>query len=321
MKAIRVHENGGPEVLKFEDVEKPQLTPGHALIRVGAAGVNFLDVYHRSGLYPQKLPLILGQEGAGTVEAVADDVQWFRPGEQVAWASAPGSYAEYVAVDVSRLVKVADIDLKIAAAAMLQGMTAHYLATSTYPLQASDTCLVYAAAGGVGSLLTQIAKLRGATVIGTTSSDEKAELAKAAGADHVIRYDKDDVAREVKKITGGRGVDVVYDSVGKTSWQWSMDSLRPRGMFVSYGNSSGAVGNIDPLSLSRGGSLFLTRPTLGHYTATRAELDWRAHEIFNWIREGKLQVRIDRALPLSEAAEAQRALESRATAGKVLLLP
>ena len=322
MKAIRIHEHGGPEVLRFEETEKPPLKSGQVLVRVAAAGVNFIDVYHRTGLYPQQLPLTLGQEGAGIVEAVADDVQWFRPNEHVASAAMPGAYAEYAVVDVGRLVKVTeDIPLDIAAAVMLQGMTAHYLATSTYPLQAGDTCLVFAAAGGVGLLLTQIAKLRGAKVIGTTSSDDKAKLAMSAGADHIVRYDRDDVAEEVKRLTDGRGVDVVYDSVGKTTWNWSLKSLRPRGMMVSFGNSSGAVGNIDPLSLSRGGSLFLTRPTLGHYTATRTELDWRAHEIFNWIREGKLHVRIDRQMPLAEAAAAQRALEARETAGKVLLVP
>ncbi|HUP89082.1 MAG TPA: quinone oxidoreductase, partial [Longimicrobiales bacterium] len=214
-----------------------------------------------------------------------------------------------------------DISFDVAAATMLQGMTAHYLATSTYPLQAGDTCLVYAAAGGVGLMLTQIAKLRGATVIGTTSSKDKADLAIAAGADHVIRYDTHSVSDEVKRITGGRGVDVAYDSVGKTTWEWSLNSLRPRGMLVSFGNSSGPVGNIDPLILSRQGSLFLTRPTLAHYAVTRQELDWRAHDLFNWIREGKLDVRIDRKLPLADAADAHRALESRATAGKVLLNP
>lgn len=322
MKAIRIHEHGGPEVLKFEDVEKPAIQSGHVLVRVQSIGVNFIDTYQRTGLYSVTLPLTLGQEGAGIIEEVAEDVQWFRKGERVAWTNVPGAYAEFAAVPASRLVKVTeDISFEIAASAMLQGMTAHYLTTSTYPLQHGDTCLVYAAAGGVGLMLTQIAKLRGATVIGTTSSKDKADLARHAGADHVIRYDTHSVADEVRRITGGRGVDVVYDSVGKTSWEWSLNSLRPRGMLVSFGNSSGPVGNIDPLVLSRQGSLFLTRPTLAHYTVTRQELDWRAHDLFNWIREGKLDVRIDRKLPLANAADAHRALESRATAGKVLLNP
>lgn len=322
MKAIRIHEHGGPEVLRFEDVADPQIKPNEVLVRTAEAGVNFMDVYQRTGLYPVKLPLILGQEGAGIIEQVGSDVEWFNRGDRVAWTNVPGSYAELVAVPVERMVKVVEeVPLDIAAAAMLQGMTAHYLATSTYPLQNGDTCLIYAAAGGVGSLLTQIAKLRGATVIGTVSSDEKAELARAEGADHIIRYDKEDVAEKVREITGGRGVDVAYDSVGKSTWEWTLKSVRVRGMIVSFGNSSGPVGNIDPLVLARNGSLFLTRPTLGHYIATRHELDWRAHELFNWIRERKVGVRIDRKVRLENAAEAHRALEARETAGKVLLVP
>jgi NADPH2:quinone reductase len=312
MKAIRVHRHGGPEVLSYDDVDPPVPRDHEVLVRVTAAGVNFLDVYHRTGLYPVNLPLVPGQEGAGVI---------VESGERVAWAGVPGSYAEYVSAPVDKLVKLPDeITDTAAAAVMLQGMTAHYLATSTFPLKHGDHCLVYAAAGGVGQLLTQIAKRRGAIVIGATSTEQKAQLAREAGCDHVILYSKQDVATEVRRITGS-GVAVVYDAVGRSTWESSLDSLRPRGMLVSFGNASGPVGPIDPLVLSRKGSLFLTRPTLVHYTATRDELEQRAGDLFNWIRAGELHIRIDRQLKLADAAEAQRALEARETAGKVLLLP
>ncbi len=322
MKVIRIHQNGGPEVLRYEDVATAKPIGDQVLIRVAAAGVNFIDIYYRTGLYPVALPHTLGQEGSGVIEAVGPEVHWFYAGERVAWAHGSGSYAEYVLVSASQIVKVPEnISDEVAAAVMLQGMTAHYLASTTFPLKEGDSCLVYAAAGGVGHLLTQIARLRGATVIGTASTDEKCELARRAGADHVIRYDKEDVAREVRRITSGHGVDVAYDGVGKATWQASLKSLRPRGMMVSYGNASGAVGSIDPLELSRNGSLFLTRPSLHHYVATRVELELRANEVFTWVGQDKLEVRIDRKLPLADAAQGQSALEQRKTAGKVLLIP
>jgi NADPH:quinone reductase len=322
MKAIRIHEHGGPEVLRYEEVADPEPAGGNAIVRVAAAGVNFIDVYHRTGLYPQKLPVTLGQEGGGVVVSVGDDVTTIKAGDRVAWAGGPGSYAEMVSVPVANLVKIPKgVDDDVAAAVMLQGMTAHYLATATYPIRKGDTVLVHAAAGGVGLLLTQIAKMRGARVIGTTSSDEKAARARAAGADYVIRYAKRDVAAEVRKITGDRGVDVVYDAVGQATWNASIDSLRPRGMMVSYGNASGPVKPFAPLLLSSKGSLFLTRPTLVNYIATREELDARAQDLFTWIGEGRLNVHIDRRVPLADAADAHRALEGRETIGKVLLIP
>lgn len=322
MKAIRIHEHGGPEVLRCEDLPNPDPVAGEAVVRVTAVGVNFIDVYHRTGLYPVELPMTLGSEGAGTVVAVGLDVRSVKPGDRVAWAQVPGSYAEYVSAPADKLVKVpAALPDRIAAAVMLQGMTAHYLATSTFPLKKGHTALIYAAAGGVGLLLTQIAKLRRAIVIGTTSTDEKAAIARSAGADYVIPYTRTNVAEEVRKITGGRGVDVAYDSVGKATFESSIDSLRPRGMMVSFGNSSGPVGAVDPLLLSRKGSLFLTRPTLVDYTTDHTELEARAKEIFEWIVQDKLKVHIDRELPLAQAADAQRALEARATVGKVILIP
>jgi NADPH2:quinone reductase len=321
MKAIRIPVHGDLDVLRYEEVAEPRLKEDGALVRVAAAGVNFIDTYHRTGLYPVPLPFVPGQEGAGVVVKVGKQVKSVKPGDRVAWASGPGSYAQVAAIPAANLVKVpADLADDIAAAALLQGMTAHYLATSTFPLKPGVICLIYAAAGGVGLLLVQIAKMMGAIVIGATSTEDKAKRARAAGADYVIRYSKQNVAAEVRKITG-TGVDVVFDAVGKSTWESSLDSLRPRGMMVSFGNASGAVGPIDPLVLSRKGSLFLTRPTLAHYTATREELDARAQDVFDWIRGGKLTIRIDRSLPLERAADAQRALEARQTSGKVLLIP
>ncbi|HEV7515836.1 MAG TPA: quinone oxidoreductase [Thermoanaerobaculia bacterium] len=323
MKAIRVHQTGGPEALRYEEVPDPTPGAGEAVVRVEAAGVNFIDVYHRTGLYKvASLPFTVGQEGAGTVEAVGDGVRELRPGDRVAWTSAQGSYAEKAAVPAAKLVSLpAGVTTRQGAAAMLQGMTAHYLACSTYPLKPGDTCLVHAAAGGVGLLLCQIAKLRGARVLGTTSTEEKAALARAAGADEVILYTEKDFAAEVKRLTGGKGVQVVYDSVGKTTFEKSLDSLVPRGMMVTFGQSSGSIPPFDPGILNPKGSLFLTRPSLFHYIASREELLARAGDILGWIAEGKLRLRTEFEFPLAQAADAHRALEGRKTTGKVLLIP
>ncbi|HTY42248.1 MAG TPA: quinone oxidoreductase [Thermoanaerobaculia bacterium] len=322
MKAIRVHAPGGPEVLRFEDVPDPRPQAGEALVRVEAAGVNFIDVYHRSGLYKMAMPLTLGHEAAGTVVAVGTDVRDLAPGDRVAWASVPGSYAELAAVPAARLVKLpAGLSAKQGAAAMLQGMTAHYLACSTYPLKSGDACLVHAGAGGVGLLLTQIAKRRGARVFTTVSNAEKARLSRDAGADATIDYTTQDFEAEVRRLTGGQGVQVVYDSVGKTTFEKGLACLARRGMMVLFGQSSGPVAPLDPQVLSQRGSLYLTRPTLFHYTATREELVERAGEVLGWIASGALKLRIDREFPLSEAAAAHRALEARQTTGKVLLIP
>ncbi len=321
MKAIRVHSPGGPEALVFEDVPDPTPKSDEARVRVEASGVNFIDVYHRTGLYKIPTPATLGREGAGTVEAVGPGVKDFSPGDRVAWAMVPASYAEKAIVPADRLVKIPDgVPTRVAAAAMLQGMTAHYLACSTYPLKAGDTCLVHAAAGGVGLLLTQIAKMRGARVLATVSTAAKAALSKEAGADETINYTKQDFEAEVKRLTSGRGVEVVYDSVGKTTFEKSLRSLARCGMLALFGQSSGPVPPFDPQVLSQGGSLYLTRPTLGDYIATREELLWRAGDVLGWIRDKRLTVRIDREFPLSEAAAAHRALESRGTSGKVLLV-
>jgi NADPH2:quinone reductase len=322
MKAIRVHEFGGPEVLRLEDVPTPQPGPGEALVKVAAAGVNFIDIYHRTGLYPQQLPIGLGMEAAGTIEAVGPDVSEFQPGDHVAFSNHQGAYADYIVVPVAKLVPVpAELDLPLAAAALLQGMTAHFLTHSTFPLKKGDTALIHAAAGGVGLLLVQVAKKLGATIIGTTSTEEKAQMAREAGADHIILYTQTDFEAETKRLTEGRGVDVVYDSVGQTTFEKSLNVLRMRGMMVLFGQSSGRAAPIDPLTLNSKGSLFLTRPTLFHYVATREDLLWRSHDLFNWLVSGELKVRIDRQLTLSEAAEAQRLLASRQTAGKLLLIP
>jgi NADPH2:quinone reductase len=323
MKAIRIHENGGPEVLRFEDLPDPTPAKGQAVVAVEAAGVNFIEVYHRTGLYKTELPLTLGQEGAGTVVAVGEGVSDVRAGQRVAWFGPFGAYATRAAVPADRLVPVPEgVSSRQAAAVMLQGMTAHYLARSTFPLKAGDVCVVHAAAGGVGLLLTQIAaRIVGATVLGTAGGEAKTRLAREAGAARTVDYTKEDFVAAAKEITGGRGVQVVYDSVGKTTFDGSLACLAPRGMLVSFGQSSGAVPPFDPLRLSSGGSLFLTRPTLNHYVATREDLLWRANEVLGWVADGTLQVRVDREVPLADAAEAHRALESRGTAGKVLLIP
>jgi len=321
MKAMRIHQVGGPEAMRLEELPDPSPGRGEALVAVEASGVNFIDVYNRTGLYKTPLPYTLGQEGAGTVLATGDGVSEVRAGDRVAWYGTFGSYATRVVAPAQRLVPVPHgVTTKQAAAVMLQGMTAHYLARSTYPLKAGDACIVHAAAGGVGLLLTQIAtKIVGATVLGTVSTEAKARLAREAGAE-TIDYTKEDFAAVAKSRTGGRGVPVVYDSVGRTTFDKSLASLAPRGTLVTFGQSSGAVPPFDPLRLSQGGSLYLTRPTLGHYVATREELLWRAGEVLGWVGDGTLQVRVDREVPLADAGSAHRALEARETAGKVLLI-
>ncbi len=322
MKAIRVHELGGPEVLRLEEVATPEPGPGQARVKVAAAGVNFIEVYQRKGQYKMALPYTPGSEGAGVVDALGPGTDALKVGDRVAWAQQPGSDAQYVIVDPARVVLAPEgIGLEQAAAVMLQGMTAHYLTHSTFPLRAGQTALVHAAGGGVGQLLVQIAKRLGARVIGTAGSEEKLRLARAAGADEVIGYRAVDFAQEARRLTDGQGVDVVYDSVGKETFAGSLDSLRPRGYLVLFGQSSGPVGPFDPQALNAKGSLFLTRPTLANYIASREELVWRSDELFRWMRDGSLTVRIDRTFPLAQAAEAHRYLEDRQTKGKVLLIP
>jgi NADPH:quinone reductase len=320
MKAIRVHQHGGPESMVIEDVPVPAPGPQQALVRLRVSGVNFIDVYFRTGLYKAEQPTALGSEGAGIVESVGAEVQGVAPGDRVAYAMARGSYAEFAVVPAAQLVKLPDgVSFEQAAAAMLQGMTAHYLTRSTFPLKAGDSCLVHAAAGGAGLLIVQMAKAAGARVFGTVSTAAKAELARANGADEIIRYTEQDFEEVVKRATGGRGVDVVYDSVGRTTFEKSLNCLRPRGMMVLFGQSSGAVPPVDPNILNPKGSLFLTRPSLAHYVLTREELEWRSGDVLNAVASGSLRVRVDRTYPLAQAADAHRALESRATSGKLLL--
>jgi NADPH2:quinone reductase len=322
MKAVRVHAPGGPEALRYEEVAEPAPGQGEAIVKIDAAGVNFIDVYFRTGVYKAETPFTLGMEAGGTVTAVGPGVTEVRVGDRVAYTGVRGAYAEYAAVPAERLVVLPEgVSTRQGAAAMLQGMTAHYLACTTYPLKPGDTCLVHAAAGGVGLLLTQIARLRGARVIATAGTDEKAKLAREAGADHVIVYTRQDFEAEVKQITGGKGVQVVYDGVGRTTFDKGLNCLAPRGMMVLYGQSSGPVAPLDPQVLNSKGSLFLTRPSLFHYIATRAELLQRAGELLGWIRDGRVKLRMDFEYPLREAAEAHRALEARRTVGKILLLP
>ena len=302
----------------------PELGPvkGQALVAIEFAGVNFIDVYQRTGLYPVATPCTPGLEAAGTIVGIGADSGEFRVGDRVAYQGVLGAYAERAVVPVDKLVRLpASVSTRDAAALMLQGITAHYLATSTYPLKATDTCLVHAAAGGVGLLLCQIAKQRGARVIGTVSTEEKAELVRQAGADHVILYTREDFAAESKRLTGNRGLNVVYDSVGHSTFDRSLDSLAPRGMLVLFGQSSGPVAPFDPQRLNQKGSLYLTRPALAHYVSSRDELLARTSQLFDWLSAGRLAVRIDRELPLAEAADAHRLLESRKTSGKVLLKP
>jgi len=321
MKAVRVHKYGGPEVLTLEEIPVPEPKAGEARVKIEAAGVNYIDIYQRTGLYPMKTPFTLGTEGAGIVDAVGPDVTEVKKGDRVGYAMIPGSYAEYAIVSAARLVPIpSNIEARLAAALLLQGMTAHYLTHNTYPLKKGDTALIHAAAGGVGLLLIQIAKQLGATVIGTVSTEAKAKLAKEAGADHVILYTQTDFLAEVKKLTDGRGLEVVYDSVGQTTFDKSLECLKPRGYMVLFGQSSGPVAPFDPARLAARGSLFLTRPSLAHYSLDRAELLQRASDIFNWAAAGTLKVRIDKSFPMAEAAEAHRQLEGRKTTGKVILL-
>jgi NADPH:quinone reductase len=322
MKAIRIRSHGGPEVLKLEELKALEPPAGHVRVRVAAAGLNFIEVYQRTGLYPVPLPATPGAEGAGEVVAAAADVRSLRPGDRVASVNLLGSYAEEAIVREDRAVRVPEgIDLETAAGALLQGMTAHYLACTTYPLKPGDACLVHAGAGGVGLLLIQIAKKRGARVFATVSSEEKAELARRAGADHAILYTREDFEAEVKRATSGAGLNVVYDSVGKDTFEGSLGCLAPLGMLVLYGQSSGPVPPFSPSVLAQKGSLFLTRPSLNHYVAQRASLEARAGDVFAWIRDGSLRLRLETRFPLAQAAEAQRALEGRRTTGKVLLVP
>jgi NADPH2:quinone reductase len=322
MKAIRIHKTGGPEALQYEDVDVPKPGPKQALVKIEAAGVNFIDIYFRMGLYKTEPPFTNGQEGAGTVTEVGAEAAGLKPGDRVAYTGVLGSYAEYAVVAADRLVKLPDgVPTKTAAAIMLQGMTVHYLTHSTFPLQAGHTALVHAAAGGVGLTLVQVAKMRGARVIGTCSTEEKAARVRQAGADEVILYTEKSFEEEVKRLTGGRGVDVVYDSVGKATWEGSLNSLRPRGMMVTFGNASGPAPAVEPLTLTAKGSLFLTRPSLMHYIAQREELEKRSSDLFSWVQSGKLKVHVGEEFPLAQAAEAQRRLAARLTSGKLLLIP
>jgi NADPH2:quinone reductase len=322
MHAIQIAEYGGPEVLSYKEVPTPEPKAGQVLLKIEAIGVNFIDVYHRTGQYAGALPFIPGQEAAGVVAALGPDVTGFKVGDRVAYASIMGSYAEYNAVPADRLVPLPEgVDFKQAAAAMLQGMTAHYLSYSTYPIQAGDTVLVHAGAGGVGLLLTQIAKHLGARVITTVSTEEKAQLSREAGADEVILYTEQDFEAEVKRLNNGKGLPVVYDSVGKDTFDKSLNCLRPRGYMVLYGASSGQVPPFSPQTLNSKGSLYLTRPTLGHYIATREELLQRAGDILQWVADGELKLRIEHTYPLSEVAQAHRDLQGRVTTGKLVLLP
>jgi NADPH2:quinone reductase len=322
MKAIQIHETGGPEVLDLAELPIPQPGPGQVLIRVEAVGVNFIEIYFRKGVYKSALPFTPGSEAAGTVEELGPGVTGFATGDLVASVGVLGSYAEYALVPATQLVKVpAGLTPEQAAAAMLQGMTAHYLSHSTWPLKAGDTALIHAGAGGVGLLLTQMAVRLGARVITTVSTPEKAELSREAGASDVILYTQQDFEAEVKRLTNSKGVDVVYDSVGRTTFEGSLNCLRPRGLLALFGGSSGPVPPFDLIQLSTKGSLFVTRPTLWHYVATRAELEWRAGDVMGWAAKGELKLRTEFVYPLTEAAQAQMDLEARKTTGKILLEP
>ena len=323
MKAIVVREHGGPEVLSYQEVPDPEPGPGEARVRLAAAGVNFIDCYQRTGLYPIEPPFILGQEGAGEVDAVGEGVEDLSVGDHAAFANVMGAYAEYVVAPAEKLVpvNVTLVEARLAAAAMLQGMTAHYLTHSTFPLEEGHSALIHAAAGGVGLILVQMAKMRGATVIGTAGSEEKARLARDAGADEVIVYTEQDFVEETRRITGGEGVHVVYDGVGQATFDGGLDSLRPRGYMVLFGASSGPVPPFDLQTLNQKGGLFVTRPSLAHYTATREELLWRAESVLSWIGNNTLDILIGNTYPLSEAAQAHRDLEGRKTTGKLIFIP
>lgn len=322
MKAIRIHEHGDPDVLLYEEVPLPEPGHGEVRVKIEAAGVNYVDIYHRRGLYKQPLPFTPGMEGGGSVDKVGEGVTAVSAGQRVAYAMQIGSYAEYAIVPARTLVKVPqEMDIESATAVMLQGMTAHYLSCSTYPIQKGDAVLIHAAAGGVGLLLVQMAKLRGARVIGTTSTAEKADLARKRGADEIVLYNQTDFVEAVRQFTQGEGVAVIYDGVGQTTFYKGLDCLRPRGYMVLYGQASGPVSSFDPQILNQKGSLFLTRPSLGHYAATQEEIQMRADDLFNWMKSGTLDVRVDQNFPLSEAAAAHRYIEGRRTKGKLLLLP
>jgi NADPH2:quinone reductase len=322
MHLIRVHQPGGPEAMQLEEAPTPTPGPGQALVKVEAIGVNFIDIYQRSGLYKAPLPLTPGNEGAGLVEAIGPNVSEVKVGDRVGWAMTPGSYTQYHVLPAARLVPVPDrVSFQDAAAVLLQGMTAHYLAFSAYPLKQGSTCLIHAAAGGLGGLFCQIAKMQGARVFGTAGSPDKAEMARQAGADEVILYREQDFAAAVRQLTGGVGVDVVYDTVGRDTFDKSLDSLRTRGYLVLVGAASGPVPPLDPQVLNAKGSLFLTRPSLAHYVATREELLWRSGEVLGWVASGKLRLHVDHTYPLARAAEAHRALSGRQTVGKLLLIP
>jgi len=322
MKAIQIRETGGPEALQLVELPIPAPGPGQVLIRVEAIGVNFIEIYFRKGQYKATMPLVPGSEAAGTVEECGPGANGFKPGDAVASAGVLGSYAEYALVPTAQLVKVPDgITPEQAAASMLQGMTAHYLCHSTYPLKTGDTCLIHAGAGGVGLLLTQMAAKIGARVITTVSTDEKAELSREAGAAETILYSQHDFVTEVKRLTHGKGVDVVYDSVGKTSFEGSLSCLRPRGLLALFGGSSGAVPPFDLIQLSSKGSLFITRPTLWHYVATREELEWRATDVLKWVKSGELKLRMEHVYALEDAGQAHSDMENRKTTGKILLEP
>ena len=321
MKAIVIEQSGGPEVLAYRDAGVGEPAAGHVRVRVEAAGVNYIDTYQRSGLYPMPLPFTPGVEGAGVVDAVGDGVEGVAAGDRVVYVMTPGSYAELALVPANHLVTIPEgITTELAGAVFLQGLTAHYLACSTYPLSSGSTCLVLAAAGGVGLLLSQIARRRGARVIGCVSSDAKAELARGAGCDEVIRYDQVDFKDEVMRLTDGRGVQVAYDSVAAATWQQSLGSLAPRGYLVLYGNASGPVTSLDPRVLNEG-SYFVTRPTLTHYVQEEGELRSRADDLFGWMAAGELDVRVHKRYPLRDAAQAHRDIQSRATSGKLLIIP
>jgi NADPH2:quinone reductase len=322
MKAIRIHAFGGPEVMQYEEVPTPTPGAGQVLVKLAACGLNFIDVYQRTGLYPNDLPYGLGLEGSGTVAAVGAEVSGLGEGDPVAYTGVPGSYAEYVLAPADRLVRMPDgLDMKVGAAAMLQGMTAHYLAYTTYPLKAGDTCLIHAAAGGVGLILVQMAKQCGARVIGTVSTEAKAALAREAGADEMILYTQQDFETEVKRLTDGKGVQVIYDSVAKDTFDKGLNCLAPLGYMVLYGQSSGPIPPFDPAILNAKGSLFLTRPSLFHYIADRASLEKRAGDVLGWIASGALKLRMEHTFALSDVAQAHRSLEGRKTTGKVLLIP
>lgn len=322
MKAVRVKEYGGPEVMSYEDIETPSPAENEVLVKVEAAGINYIDTYQRSGLYQIPLPATLGLEAAGTVTETGSAVSRFKVGDRVAYTNVAGAYADFAAVPEDKLVSLPEgVSFDQGAAAMLQGCTAHYLCQSTYKVQSGDRCLIHAAAGGVGLILIQMVKMMGGFVIGTVSTEGKAQLAKEAGADEVILYSQQDFEAEVKRITDGAGVNVAYDSVGKSTFEKSIDCLSRFGHMVLYGNASGPVTEFNPATLGPKGSLFLTRPTLFDYLATREDLDWRSGDVFNWIAEGKLDLRLEHFFPLAEVQQAHQALEGRQTTGKVILKP